>query len=138
MGKFIGAPPVAYSKKLARQVGPDGAILIGFLLLRWLDTGSRKIQKLASRRELEEVTGLGVEVLLAIKKCQKKGLIVGKKLDIKKIEKLLGTQLRESLIKWKNQRRTLPRFPDTFYFRLVKDNYKYYYHSKIPFFLVTG
>ena len=127
MSKFTGAPPVAYSKKLARQVGPDGAILIGFLLLRWLDTGSRKIQKLASRRELEEVTGLGVEVLLAIKKCQKKGLIVGKKLDIKKIEKLLGTQLRKSLIKWKNQRRTLLRFPDTFYFRPVKDNYKYYY-----------
>jgi len=43
MGKFIGAPPVAYSKKLARVVGADGAILIGFLLLRWIDTGSEEI-----------------------------------------------------------------------------------------------
>jgi len=127
MSKFTGAPPVAYSKKLARQVGPDGAILIGFLLLRWLDSGKKFIPDLTTEKELEKVAGLGPEVLLTIKKCQKKGLIVGKKLDIKKIEKLLGTQLRKSLIKWKNQRRTLLRFPDTFYFRPVKDNYKYYY-----------
>ena len=127
MSKFTGAPPVAYSKKLAEQVGPDGAILIGFLLLRWLDSGKKFIPDLTTEKELEKVAGLGPDVLLTIKKCQKKGLIVGKKLDIKKIEKLLGTQLQKSLIKWKNQRRTLLRFPDTFYFRPVKDNYKYYY-----------
>jgi len=135
MGKFIGAPPVAYSKKLARVVGADGAILIGFLLLRWIDTGSEEIRKLTTKKELEEVAGLELEEVPAtIKKCQKKGLIVGKKLVIKKIKKLLGTQLRESLTKWKNRQRTLPRFPDTFYFRPVKDNYKYYYHSKIPLY----
>jgi len=136
MGKFIGTPPVAYSKKLARQVGPDGAILIGFLLLRWLDSGKKFIWDLATEKELEEVAGLELEeeLPLAIEKCSKKELLIDEVLNIKKIEELLKCQLQKSLTKWKNQKRTSPEFPDTFYFRPVKDNYKYYYHSKIPFF----
>jgi len=57
MGKFIGAPPVAYSKKLARVVGADGAILIGFLLLRWIDTGSEEIRKLTTKKNLKRLLG---------------------------------------------------------------------------------
>ncbi len=134
MGKFIGAPPVAYSKKLARVVGPDGAILIGFLLLKWLNSGKKNIQNLATEKELEEVAGLGQEVPAIIKKCQKKKLIISKKLNIERIEKLLKCQLRKSLTEWKNLKRTLPEFPDTFCFYPVKGNRKFYYHCKIPLY----
>jgi len=134
MGKFLGAPPVAYSKKLTRMVGADGAILIGYLLLRWVDTGNEVIPSLA---KLEKVTGLEMEEELpfTIKKCRKKGLIVGKRLNIEKMKNLLGTQLQKSLTEWKNRRRTLPRFPnDVFYFHPVKGNQKFYYHCKIPLY----
>ena len=134
MGEFTGAPPVAYSKKLARQVGPDGAILMGFLLLKWLSTRSIKIEKLASNKELEEVAGLGVGVPTIIKKCQEKEFIVDGKLNIKKIEELLKCQLRKSLKEWKNLKRTLPEFPDTFCFHPVEGNRKFYYHCKIPLY----